>query len=64
MCVLSHLVSMSVTHGASVGPSVPTGWSRMASSIGSRSSGPTQGGLMGGRGQLLALHVLVGVASC
>ena len=64
MCVLSHLVSMSVTRGASVGPSVPTGWSRMASSIGSRSSGPTQGGLMGGRGQLLALHVLVGVASC
>ena len=54
MCVLCHLVSTSVTRGASVVPSVPTGWSRMASSIGSKSSGPTQGGLMGGCGQLLA----------
>lgn len=49
-----HSVSMSATHGASVVPSVPTEWSRTAFSIGSKSSGPTQGGFMGGCGQLLA----------
>ena len=49
-----HSVSMSATHGASVVPSVPTGWSRTAFSIGSKSSGPTQGRFMGRSGQLLA----------
>ena len=52
---LCHSVSMSATRGASVVPSVPTGWSRMAFSIGSKSSEPTRGGFMGGCGQLLCV---------
>lgn len=62
---LCHSVSMSATRGASVVPSVPTGWSRMAFSIGSKSSEPTRGGFMGGCGQLLWVwSAVVGVISC